>query len=129
MKLYIVSENGGQYEDFYDIPRAVCKTKELALLLQKYLYSYLEGSCKISKDKWNEMYEKLEEYESKNDSVDEEVEDILLKLFPEYTLTDIEEAIEAYDCYYNEDIDFDVKEIDYVECEDDIMKIINGLRD
>lgn len=129
MKLYIVSENGGQYEDFYDIPRAVCKTKELAQSLQSKLYLGLTKSCKISEEKWEKMWDDLNTYELENENVDlEDSESILLKLFPEYTLKDIEEAMDIYD-RYPDNIDFDIKEIDYVECDDDIMKMLNGLRD
>lgn len=125
MKIYIVTEYGGEWEDAYELPVVACKSKELAEKAKIKLES-ARNDCKISSEKWDKMYAELEEVECEGD-IYPTIEDGMLDLFPEYTLEDIKQAMYLYDTYDNY-IGIQIKEVSYAESDDDVNKIINEYR-
>lgn len=121
-KVYAVIEFGGEYEDFWEHILGVCLTPELADTLKNSIEESRSRNINISYDEWNEMYDKLAEYEEKTDDDFDSILDGLIFLFPEYEPKDIEEAIEKY--FYQKDdyVGVRIEEINFFDNLSDISK-------
>lgn len=125
-KVYVVIEYGGEWEDSWEHILGVCSTPELADALKNKIEESHSKSINISCENWNEMYEKLIEYEEEAGKYFENILDGLLFLFPDYKAEDIEDAVQRY--YYQEDdyVGVRIEEIDFFDNLSDISNEINN---
>lgn len=125
-KVYVVIEFGGEWEDFWENILGVCSTPELADALKNKIEESHSRNINISCDEWNEMYEKLAEYEEKTGDDFDNILDGLLFLFPEYKAKDIEEAIEKYFYQRDDYVGVRIEEINFFDNLSDISNEINN---
>lgn len=124
-KVYAVIEYGGEWEDSWEHILGICSTPELADALKNKIEESRSKDINISYDDWNEMYEKLAEYEEETNNDFDSILDGLLFLFPEYESKDIEDTIQRY---YQEDdcVGVRIEEIDFFDNLSDISDGINN---
>lgn len=118
-KVYVVIEYGNKWEDSWEHILGVCSTSELADTLKNKVEELHSKNINISPDDWNEMYDKLAEYEEESGEYFDDILDGLLFLFPNYKVEDIEDAVERY--FYQED--------DYIGVRIEEIKFFNNLSD
>lgn len=125
-KVYAVIEYGGEWEDFWEHILGVCSTPELADTLKNKIEESHSRNINISYDEWEEMYDKLSEYEEKTGDEFDNILDGLLFLFPGYEAKDIEEAVEKY--FYQKDdyVGVRTEEINFFDNLSDISNEINN---
>lgn len=100
MKVYIVIEYGGEWEDSWEHISGVCSSLELAEKLANKIKQAHSGPESISKDKYEELYDAVSDYEYRHDiTLGDTMSEAIPKLFPEYSKEDIDKAIIAYDNY------------------------------
>lgn len=113
-KCYIVTEWGGEYEDYWQSVVGVCSTLHLAETLKEKIEN--QHTPKIPKEKFDEMFEKFwETFE--NEDIDEE--EGMHRLFPEFSEEEIENAC---DCYLSGSLwgGVVIKEINFYKTENDL---------
>lgn len=98
-KVYYVYVFGGEYEDKWELPVGVCPTLDLAEKLKRQTEDSYTIECKIPEDEYNRMVDYLYDYEEKNGMMGEDFCESLAKLFPKYSLKDIETAESKYNSY------------------------------
>lgn len=125
-KVYAVIEYGGEWEDSWEHILGVCSTPELADTLKNKIEESHSRNINISYDEWEEMYDKLSEYEEKTGDEFDNILDGLLFLFPGYEAKDIEEAVEKY--FYQKDdyVGVRTEEINFFDNLSDISNEINN---
>ena len=100
MKVYIVIEYGGEWEDSWEHISGVCSSLELAEKLANKIKQAHSGPESISKDKYEELCDAVSDYEYRHDiTLGGTMSEAIPKLFPEYSKEDIDQAIIAYDDY------------------------------
>jgi hypothetical protein len=117
-KVYIVSEFGGEYENRWEHAIVVCNTKEKAKELQKEIEDEYNEHGVISNDLYDKLLDKLWDYNEKrgvnpDDAEETEVED-LYKLFPEYSIKDLQKANRRY-YDWRDWHGVDIEEVDFYE--------------
>lgn len=124
-KAYAVIEYGGMWEDSWERILGVCLTSELADAFKNKIEESHSKNISISYDEWNEMYNKLTEYEDDSEKYFEGILDGLLFLFPDYKEKDIEDAVEKY--FYQYDyVGVRIEEINFFDNLSDISNEINN---
>lgn len=125
-KVYAVIEYGGEWEDSWEHILGVCSTPELADTLKNKIEESHSRNINISYDEWEEMYERLAEYESNTGEYFEDIRDGLLFLFPDRKVEDIEDAVKRY--FYQEDgyVGVRIEEINFFDNLSDISNEINN---
>lgn len=125
-KVYVVIEFGGEWEDSWEHILGVCSTPELADALKNKIEESRSKDITISYNEWDEMYEKLSEYEEETGNDFDSIIDGLLFLFPDHKAEDIEDAIERY--FYQKDdyVGVRIEEINFFDNLSDISNEINN---
>lgn len=115
-KCYIVTEWGGEYEDYWQSVVGVCSTLHLAEILKEKIESQHFKTIKISQEKYDEMFEKFWEVFE-----DEDIDELegMHKLYPEYSIEEIEEAYNRY-MDYSDWGGVEIKEINFYKTENDL---------
>lgn len=110
-KVYVVVEYGGHYkEDEWETIVGVCPTMELAdALKNKIECIHKDNDCNISSEEWEDMWDIY--YESGRNIEDDSILNAMVELFPEYSVSDIEKAIELYDGY-DDYVGVQIREVD-----------------
>lgn len=115
-KCYVVTEWSGEYEDYWQSVVGVCSTLRLAETLKEKIESQHFKTIKISQEKYDEMFEKFWEVFE-----DEDIDELegMHKLYPEYSIEEIEEAFDRYmDCSNWGGVE--IKEINFYKTENDL---------
>ena len=100
MKVYIVIEYGGEWEDSWEHISGVCSSLELAQKLADKIKQAHSGPESISKDEYEELCKAVSDYEYNHDvTLGDTMSEAIPKLFSEYSKEDIDKAIIAYDNY------------------------------
>lgn len=108
-KVYLVIEYYSYCEESWEKVIAACETLELADSIREERIKQIgKPDIKISEEEWNNMYNEL--LISDNMSGDD-YEDFH-KMFPQYSMEDIELAGRVYDCDNNID-GIRIEEVDY----------------
>ena len=113
-KCYIIKEYGGVYEDYWEIIVGVCPTLHLAERLKEKIEK--QHVTRIPPEKFKEMFDKFCEIFEHEDI--DELEG-MHKLYPEYSIEEIEEAFDRY-TDYNDWGGVIIKEINFYKTENDL---------
>ena len=114
------------WEDSWERILGVCPTSELADALKNKIEESHSKNISISYDEWNEMYNKLGEYEEDSGKYFADILDGLLFLFPDYKAKDIEDAVERYFYQYDDYVGVRIEEINFFDNLSDISNEINN---
>lgn len=93
-KCFVVSSYGDEYEDRWERVEGVCATNELAEILKNKIEEENCAKSSIPKEIFRDMWEQYLESEEWDERLDEE--EILHEMFPEYSIEDIQSAIDTY---------------------------------
>ena len=118
LKYYVVVECSGDYEDYRELVIGICPTISLAKSLKKKVKDLLSYKGKIPMSKLDEL---RDEYWSADNNDDDEAY-VIHKLHPEYTLEEIEDALEYYYSAEN-DKEIIIREINFYENENDLNNV------
>lgn len=124
-KAYVVIEYGGMWEDSWERILGVCPTSELADVLKNKVEESYSKNINISYDEWNEMYEKLIDYEEDTGHDFNSVLEGILFLFPDIDEKDIKEANQRYE-YQDDFLGVRIEEINFFDNLSDISNEINN---
>ena len=115
-KCYVVIEWGGEYEDYWQSVVGVCSTLHLAETLKEKIENQHFKTIKISQEKFDEMFKKFWEVFE-----DEDIDELegMHKLYPEYSIEEIEEAFDRY-MDYNDWGGVEINEINFYKTENDL---------
>lgn len=119
MKVYIVIEYGGEWEDSWEHISGVCSSLELAEKLVEKIKQAHSGPESISRDRFDELYNAVCDYELKYDISLGDMPEAMLKLFPEYSKEEIDKAIATYDSF-NDWHGVEIKTEDLLETESEL---------
>lgn len=111
-KVYVVTEFGGEYEDSWERIIGVCKSIEKAESLKAEIEKEHNKEIAISEEEWNEMWNKVNDYEDEYDVFFDSTEEGMKTLFPKISEKDIEDAIAKYDSY-DDWSGVQIKEVNY----------------